>query len=159
MAKTLSTASEEYVKLVEEAVAENSNLQFIDFQVFNLVRAKNSMVKVMKANEIAELLSNREDLVIVGIYEKGFDRLDDERKRLLIEMALSQVSYDSEKEKVNIGAEPAINLTLGFYHKYHDTAVEVAELEQLTLQQIADEEKEEKERKKAEKASKKPFNN
>ena len=155
MAKTLTAASEEYVKLVEDIVGDNHNLSFIDFQVFNLVRAKNSMVKVMKANEIAELLSNREDLVIVGIYEHGFDMLDEQSKKLLIEMALSQVSYDTEKQKVNIGGEPAISLTLGFYHKYHDEAVRVAELEQLTLQQRKDQEEEEKERKKAEKASKK----
>lgn len=154
MAKTLSSASEEYVKLLKEAVAETGlDRMGVDFQAFNLIRTKNQVVKVMKANEIAELLTNREDLVIVGIYEKAFDLVDEATKRLWLESALSQVSYDSEKDKIVIGGEPTITVTLGFYHKYNEKAVELAELEQLTLQQIRDQEKEEKERKKAEKAA------
>ncbi len=160
MAKTLSSASEEYVKLLKEAVAETGlDRMGVDFQAFNLIKAKNQVVKVMKANEIAELLSNREDLVIVGIYEEAFDLVDEPTKRLWLESALSQVSYDSEKGRLNIGGEPTITVTLGFYHKYNEKAVELAELEQLTLQQIRDKEEEEKERRKAEKAARKKFKN
>lgn len=156
MAKTLSTASEEYVKLVKEAVAETGlDKMGVDFQVFNLVKSNNCVTKIMKANEITELMTNRDDLVIVGIYERAYDLVDDRTKRLWIEAALTQVAYDSEKDKILIGKEPTITVTLGFYHKYDNVAVQMAELEQLTLQQIKDEDEEEKERKKAlKKASK-----
>ena len=159
MAKTLSSASDEYVKLVAEAVAETGlNKQGVDFQVYNLLKAKGNVIKLQKANEIAELLSNREDLVVIAIYEKAFDKWDDKTKRLVIESYLSQVSYDSEKSRVNIGQEPTITITLGFYHKYDKLAVDTAELEQITLQQIRDEEEEEKKRKKAERAAQRSLN-
>lgn len=156
MAKTLSEASEEYVKLVEEAVAETGlDRMGVDFQVYNLLKTKNEVVRIQKANEIAEILTNREDLVIVAIYEKAFDKVDEKAKRLWIEAALAKVSYDTEKDKLVIGGEPTITIPLGMYHKYEKLAVDMAELEQLTLQQIRDEEEEEKERKKAEKKEKK----
>ena len=64
-------------------------------------------------------------------------------------------SYDSEKDKLVIGGEPTITVPLGMYHKYEKLAVDMAELEQLTLQQIRDEEAEEKERQKELKKAKK----
>ena len=57
MAKTLSVASEEYVKLVNEVVAETGlDRMGVDFQVYNLLKTKNEVVRVQKANEIAEIL-------------------------------------------------------------------------------------------------------
>ena len=156
MAKTLSEASAEYVKLVDEAVSETGlDRMGVDFQVYNLIKTKNEVVRVQKANEIAEILTNREDLVIVAVYEKAFDKVDEKTQRMWIESALTKVSYDNEKEKLVIGGEPTITIPLGMYHKYDKLAVDMAELEQLTLQQIRDEEEEEKERKKAEKKEKK----
>ena len=156
MAKTLSAASEEYVKLVEEAVAETGlDRMGVDFQVYNLLKTKNEVVRVQKANEIAEILTNREDLVIVAIYEKAFDKVDVKAQRIWLESALAKVSYDSEKDKLVIGGEPTLTIPLGMYHKYDKLAVDMAELEQLTLQQIRDEEAEEKEKQKELKKSKK----
>ena len=156
MAKTLSEASEDYVKLVEEVVAETGlDRMGVDFQVYNLLKTKNEVVRVQKANEIAEILTNREDLVIVSIFEKAFDKVDAKTQRLWVEAALAKVSYDTEKDKLVIGGEPTLTIPLGMYHKYDKLAVDMAELEQLTLQQIRDEEEEEKERKKAEKKEKK----
>lgn len=156
MAKTLSTASEEYVKLVEEAVSETGlDRMGVDFQVYNLLKTKNEVVRVQKANEIAEILTNREDLVIVAIYEKACDKVDTKTVRLWIEAALAKVSYDTEKDKLVIGGEPTLTIPLGMYHKYEKLAVDMAELEQLTLQQIRDEEEEEKQRQKELKKNKK----
>ena len=156
MAKTLSEASEDYVKLVEEVVAETGlDRMGVDFQVYNLLKTKNEVVRVQKANEIAEILTNREDLVIVSIFEKAFDKVDVKTQRLWTEAALAKVSYDTEKDKLVIGGEPTLTIPLGMYHKYDKLAVDMAELEQLTLQQIRDEEEEEKERRKSEKKQKK----
>ena len=156
MAKTLSVASEEYVKLVNEVVAETGlDRMGVDFQVYNLLKTKNEVVRVQKANEIAEILTNREDLVIVAIYEKAFDKVDVKAQRIWLESALAKVSYDNEKDKLVIGGEPTLTIPLGMYHKYDKLAVDMAELEQLTLQQIRDEEAEEKEKQKELKKSKK----
>ena len=156
MAKTLSVASEEYVKLVNEVVAETGlDRMGVDFQVYKLLKTKNEVVRVQKANEIAEILTNREDLVIVAIYEKAFDKVDVKAQRIWLESALAKVSYDSEKDKLVIGGEPTLTIPLGMYHKYDKLAVDMAELEQLTLQQIRDEEAEEKEKQKELKKSKK----
>lgn len=156
MAKTLSKASDEYVKLVEEAVSETGlDRMGVDFQVYNLIKTKNEVVRVQKASEIAEILTNREDLVIVSIYEKAMDRTDEKTRRMWLEAALTKVSYDSEKDKLVIGGEPTLTIPLGMYHKYDKLAVDMAELEQLTLQQIRDEEEEEKQRQKELKKSKK----
>lgn len=156
MAKTLSEASAEYVKLVEEAVSETGlDRMGVDFQVYNLLKTKNEVVRVQKANEIAEILTNREDLVIVSIFEKAFDMVDEKTRRMWLESALTKVSYDTEKDKLVIGGEPTITVPLGMYHKYEKLAVDMAELEQLTLQQIRDEEEEEKERQKELKKAKK----
>ena len=156
MAKTLSVASEEYVKLVNEVVAETGlDRMGVDFQVYNLLKTKNEVVRVQKAKEIAEILTNREDLVIVAIYEKAFDKVDVKAQRIWLESALAKVSYDNEKDKLVIGGEPTLTIPLGMYHKYDKLAVDMAELEQLTLQQIRDEEAEEKEKQKELKKSKK----
>ncbi len=144
------------MKLVNEVVAETGlDRMGVDFQVYNLLKTKNEVVRVQKANEIAEILTNREDLVIVAIYEKAFDKVDVKAQRIWLESALAKVSYDSEKDKLVIGGEPTLTIPLGMYHKYDKLAVDMAELEQLTLQQIRDEEAEEKEKQKELKKSKK----
>lgn len=153
--KNLAQASPEYVELVKSVAKSKSNLSYIDFQVYNLLRSKKDVIKVQKANELVELALEKEDLIVVSIYEKAFDMVDDETKRLWVENALNPVRYDIEKDKVTIGGEPTITVDLGMYHTYKGVIVEKLELAALTLQQIADEEKARKEQEKAAKKSKK----
>lgn len=156
MAKTLSVASEEYVKLVNEVVAETGlDRMGVDFQVYNILNPKKEVIKVQRANEVAEILSNRQDLVIISIAEEIFDLVDEKTRRLWAEDALSNVSYDSEKEKLLIGKEPMISTTFGMYNKYGQLSIDMAELKILTLEQYLDKKKEEEERKKEEKKNKK----
>ena len=111
MAKTLSEASEEYVKLVEEAVSETGlDRMGVDFQVYNMLNPKKEIIRVQRANEVAEILSNRQDLVIVSIAEEIFDMVDEKTRRMWVEDALSNVSYDSEKEKLLIGKDRLITI-------------------------------------------------
>ena len=89
MAKTLSTASEEYVKLVEEAVSETGlDRMGVDFQVYNMLNPKKEIIRVQRANEVAEILSNRQDLVIISIAEEIFDMVDEKTRRMWVEDAL-----------------------------------------------------------------------
>ena len=156
MAKTLSEASEEYVKLVEEAVSETGlDRMGVDFQVYNMLNPKKEIIKVQRANEVAEILSNRQDLVIISIAEEIFDLVDEKTRRMWVEDALSNVSYDSEKEKLLIGKEPMISTTFSMYNKYGQLSIDMAELKLLTLEQYLDKKKEEEERRKEEKKNKK----
>jgi hypothetical protein len=155
MAKSLTQASPEYVDLVKEVVATKSNLNYIEFQVYNIKKSKKDVIKVQKANELVELALDKEDLVVVSLYERAFDLVDDQTKRLWIENAINAVRYDMEKEKVVIDAGPTINVGLGMYHAYGDVIIQKLELAALTLQQIEDQDKEKKAQEKAAKKTKK----
>ena len=72
----------------------------------------------------------------------------------MIESLLSQVFYDSEKEKISI-IKPELNVGLGMYHKYKEVAVQKLELAYYTLQQLEEKRKEEKAAKKAAREAKK----
>lgn len=69
-------------------------------------------------------------------------------------MAISSVSYDSEKDKINIVSHPYLNL-FRMCQKYGEEFVNTVEAGYLAIQQIEDEEREEKERLKEERAAKK----
>lgn len=150
MAK-LTMASPDLEKLVQEVAQEMGLTQMgVEFQALNAKKSK-EIVKVSKANEVTEILSDKENLVVVIAYEEAFDRVDEKTRWMWIRMALDCVSYDAEKDKVSLST-PTITVPLGFYQKYGNVAVQNAELALLTIQQIQDEERE---RKEAEKALKK----
>lgn len=144
-------ASPDLEKLVQEVAQEMGLTQMgVEFQALNAKKAK-EIVKVSKANEVTEILSDKENLVVVIAYEEAFDRVDEKTCWMWIRMALDCVSYDPEKDKISLST-PTITVPLGFYQKYGNVAVQNAELALLTIQQIQDEERE---RKEAEKALKK----
>lgn len=154
--KNLTVASPEYEELVKEVVKERTDLSgYVEFKVFNIKKSKKEITKVQKANEIVELALDMEDVVVISIYEAAFDLVDDQTKRLWIENALAPVHYDVEKDKVAIGGEPTITVSLGMYHKYKDIIIQKLELAAITLQQIEDEEKKRKAEEKALKKTKK----
>jgi len=111
------------------------------------------VVSVSKASAVAEYLSNRQDLCLVIIYAEAFDMVDDKTKKLWLRMAMDNVNYDTEKDKITIGV-PAITVPYGFYKKYKQEAVDASELALLTMQQIADKKEQEKQEKKNKKKTK-----
>ena len=155
MAKNITNASEEYVKLVKEVAEEIGIDRYVDFNVFDMAKSSKDVIKIKKTSVPMEVKLEGEDMIDVYLYEKAFDLVEDKDKRFWIENALSQVAYDLEKGKLIIGKEPVISVPEGMYDKYKEIAINEARLQILTLQQIADKEREEKERKKAEKKSKK----
>jgi hypothetical protein len=144
----LEKASPEIQKLVQDVASEFGLSQFIEFQALNAKNAK-EVVKVQRAGKVAEVLSNKEVVVLVN--EDAFDRVNEATQIMWLKGELTKVSYDSEKDKIIIGC-PMISIPLGFYQKYGNVALENAELALHVIQQIEDEEKE---RKAAEKAMKK----
>lgn len=148
-----SKCEEDVQEMVRNIASELGLEQFMDFEALYVPKAK-EVVTVSKASAIAEYLSSREDLILVFIYAEAFDLVDDKTKDMWLRMALDQISFDSEKDKIIIGC-PMISVPVGFYTKYQKSAVDAALLGQLTIQQIEDKKREEKERQKAEKAAKK----
>jgi hypothetical protein len=146
-------ASEDIQELVQKVAEERDLDNYIDFETIHFGKLK-EVISVMKASASAEYLSNREDLVLVMIREDVFDKVDEKTKMMWIRMGLDQVAYDSEKDKVVIGA-PSITVPVGFYEKYKDEAVKAALLAKYTIAQIEDEEKEKKAQEKANKKGKK----
>ena len=72
---------------------------------------------------------------------------------MAVRMAMEQIAFDTEKDKITIGC-PMISLPMSFYDRYHEDAVKTAILGQLSIAQWEDEKKKEKEQKKQNKKSK-----
>ena len=158
-------------KEVEDLVVEISNelgLEHlgVDFQPIFVNKSK-EVCKVVKANELFEYTSKRDDLVFVVCNQDAFDGsdpqghpyVDEKTKYLWLRTEMDKVSYDTEKDKLVIGC-PSITLPVGLYEKYKaedkDTLlIQNALLGQYTLAKIEQDKKEEAERKKALKTSKK----
>lgn len=125
----------------------------INIKVLATTKAKN-VVKVSKANPTTQYLTSKD--VIMVVYEEAFDRLNDDYKSKLMEGALSNVSYDDEKDKLNVEGDIAKEM-FAMRQKYSNY-VDIMEASYLTIAQIEEEEKEKKEQEKAAKAAKKKGN-
>lgn len=155
MAKIFKT-DDDIVELAEELFDETSLPQMgINLKVMSVTKAKD-VIKVSKANATTEFLTNSEDIVTLYIYEDAFDRLSEEYQKVLMEGALSNISYDSEKEKLNID-NSRYGETLRMRRKY-DNYIDIIETSVLVIDEIQEEERqrkeEEKERKAQERAAK-----
>ena len=126
----------------------------INLKIMSVTKAKN-VLKASKAGATVQYLTNKD--VFITVFEEAFERLNEEMKERLVEGCLSCISYDYEKDKLNVDNEFA-NELFRMRHKY-ENYVDIAESAQAAIQQIEEEEKQKKEeekiRKAAEKASKK----
>lgn len=147
-------ALEEIEEIVTEIANELGLAQYgVDFQALGVKKAK-EVCKVIKANELAEHISKREDLVFVIYYEDAFEMVDYNTKYMWLKMVMDTVSYDFEKGKINIGG-PIISVPLGFAEKYGQEAIDSAKLGLYTIAQITEKKKEEAAERKANKKNKK----
>lgn len=124
--------------------------QGINVEVCGLKKSKKDIGLVLKGNDMVERFTNDPSLVLVAIYEKAFERVDEQTQDMWIMSLLNQISYDMEKDKIII-TKPELNISLGMYRKFGENAVKKCELALITMQQIADEEKELKQAKKIKK--------
>ena len=133
----------------------------LDVQPLCVTKAS-EVCKVVKANDLAEYASKRDNLIFVLCYEAAFngrDRngspfVDDATKYMWIRNAMESISYDSEKGKLSLKC-PTLQIPLSFYEKYKETGVNSARLGLYVMSQIADLKKEEAEEKKNKKGKKK----
>lgn len=149
MAKSkYSEASETIEKLVNDIANELNLINYgVDFQPLCVNKAK-EVCKVVRANELAEYASKRDDLVFVICYEEAFDQVDEQTKYLWLRTEMDKVSYDTEKDKLVIGC-PLFTIPVGMYEKYKGAVVDAALLGQYTIAQIEEKKKEEAEQRKA----------
>ena len=162
-----SQASEEVENIVAEISSELGLENYgVDFQPLFVNKSK-EVCKVVKANELFEYASKREDLVFVVCNQDAFDGtdpqghqyVDEKTKYLWLRTEMEKVSFDTEKDKLIIGC-PSITIPVGLYEKYkeegkNEVLIQNALLGQYTLAKIEQDKKEEAERKKALKTKKK----
>ena len=115
----------------------------INVEAIRLKKSKKEVGTVLKANDLVTLFTGDESLVVVALYEEALNRMDSQNQDLVIRSLLSQISYDADKDKIVI-TKPELQINLGMYRQFGDLAVKSAELQLLTLAQIAEEEKERK---------------
>lgn len=120
----------------------------IDLKLISITKAKN-VLKATKAGATVHYLTNKDAILV--IYEEAFDRLSDEYKDRLMEGALSNISYDTEKDKLNVEGDVAKEM-FRMRRKY-ENYIDIMETSYLAIAQIDDEEKQKKEEEKARKAA------
>ena len=103
----------------------------INLKVLSVTKAK-SILKVSRASAITHALTNKD--VILTVYEEAFDRLSDEFKNKLMEGVLSNVSYDTEKDKLNVEGDIAKEM-FRMRRKY-DNYVDIVETAYIVIETI-----------------------
>ena len=150
MAKIFET-SQDIAELAQDKFEETGLPQMgINLKVLSITKSKN-VLKVSRANATTHFLTDKD--VILLVYEEAFDRLSDEFKNKLMEGAISNISYDTEKDKLNV--ENDIAKEMFRMRRQHENYVDVVETSYLVIEQIEDEEKRRKEEEKLRKAEEK----
>ena len=138
MAK-LFELSEENIDLIEEVFQNTGLHNYMELKTMGVTKSK-QLIKIQKNNPVTEYLAKAPDSINIQVYEDAFDRLDIETKKILLEDAFSIVGYDSDKDKILIGA-PQITVTIGGRQRFGDALINAAEAGVLAIQQIEDEKK------------------
>lgn len=148
MAKFFET-SQNIAELVQSKWEETGLAQMgIELKLISVTKAKN-VLKASKAGATINYLTKKDAFLI--IYEEAFDRLSDEYKEKIIEGALSNISYDTDKDKLNV--ETDIAKELFRMRRKYENYIDIMEASYLVINQIEEEEKERKEAEKAQKAA------
>jgi hypothetical protein len=149
MAKIFET-SKDFLELAQSKFEDAGLMHTVSLRVLSTKKAKN-VLKVSRANAILNGVT-RDDVVLI-IYEEALDRLSDEFKEKLMEGVFSNVSYDSEKDKVIV--ENDIAKEIFRMRRKYDNYVDILESSYVAMEQIEEEEKQRKEEEKARKAEEK----
>ena len=148
MAKFFET-SQDVAELVQSKWEDTGLAQIgIELKLLSVTKAKN-ILKASKAGATVNYLTRKDAFLV--IYEEAFDRLSDEFKEKLIEGCLSNISYDTEHDKLNV--ETDIAKEMFRMRRKYENYIDIMEASYLTIEQIEDEERQKKEEEKARKAA------
>lgn len=154
MAKYSRDLDENLVNKVKSlAVADGLTNPEIEIWPLALNKIGKDVGEIVKGSDLLKLKAGK-NVVAIALLEEAFNQVDEKTQNMWIEALLSQVEYDSEKERIKVN-KPEIAVTTGMYNKYQGLAVDMAVLAQLTLEQLREEEKERKEQEKLLKKDKK----
>ena len=149
------TTSEDIVEIIDKKFKETGLANYgITLKTISVTKAK-EVFKISKASATTEFIAKKEGMIQLFVYEEAFDRLTDVAREMLIEMALSNVAYDSEKDKLIVESNPFTQV-FAMRHKYGNVILDNLELASMIISQI---EEEERERKPAEREAKKTKKN
>jgi len=147
MAKFFET-SQDIAELAQAKFEETGLPQMgIDLKVISVTKSKN-VLKATKAGATIHYLTKKDAILV--IYEEAFDRLTDEYKDKLMEGAISNISYDTEKDKLNVDGDIAKELFR--MRKKYENYVDIMEASYIVIEEIEDEERRRKEEEKLKKA-------
>ena len=142
MAKFFDT-NEELVKLVNKKYEETGLKGYnLILKVMSTNKSKD-IAKVTRAGAITEFLTKRDNIFTIILVESVLERLSEEEQSMMIEMALSNISYNSEKDKIELDGSP-FNQIFRMRRKYGDKFVNTLETCYLIAEQIEEEEKQRK---------------
>ena len=140
--------SQDILELAQAKFEDAGLVHTVGLRVLSTKKAKN-VLKLSKANAILHGVT-KDDVVLI-IYEEAFDRLPDEYKEKLMEGVFSNVSYDVDKDKLNVESDIAKEI-FRMRRKYQNY-VDMMEASYIIVQEIEDEEKQRKEDEKMRKAA------
>lgn len=126
----------------------------INLKVMSVTKSKN-VLKASKAGATVQYLTNKDIFLVV--YEEAFDRLSDSCKETLMEGCFSNVTYDTEKDKLFV--ETDIAKEIFRMRKKYPSYVDSLETSYIVIEQIEEEERQRKEEEKLKKAEKKAAKN
>jgi hypothetical protein len=148
MGKKIFETSADIAELAQEKFEDTNLAQMgINLKVLSITKSK-SVLKVSRANATTHHLTGKD--VILMVYEEAFDRMSDEFKNKLMEGAISNISYDNEKDKLNVEGDIAKEI-FRMRRKY-ENYVDIVETSYIVVEQIEEEEKQRKEEEKLRKA-------
>lgn len=153
MAKFFKT-NEEVTEFISNKFRElELNSYGLTLKIMSTNKAK-EILKLTKASQSTQFLIQQEDVIQVQVYEAAFERLSEEAKHLLTEMMFSNISFDLDKDKMEIDTNP-FNQIFRMRQKYGNVIVDHMELASFVMSQIAEEEQAAKEALKEAKKNKK----
>ena len=140
--------SEDIAELAQSKFEETGLPQMgIDLKVISVTKSKN-VLKATKAGATIHYLTKKDAILV--IYEEAFDRLTDEYKEKLMEGALSNISYDTERDKLNVEGDIAKEIFR--MRRKFDNYTDIMEASYIVIEEIEDEESRRKEEEKLKKA-------
>lgn len=159
-----SKATDETIQMVTE-ISQELGLEGygVSFEPVYVKKAK-EVCKVVKANDFTKYAAEKEDLVFVVCYEDFFEGIDtmghayasESDKMNALRLAMEQVYFDPEKEKLTIGCNSVV-LPVGYCINNED-AVKSALYNATIMAKIQQDKKDEENMKKGLKKEKKHNN-
>jgi hypothetical protein len=97
----------------------------VKFKIVSNDKLKKEFGKVSKAQDIVKFLTDYD--VVIQINEPIFDQLEERQKEYIVKDLLAQVSYDMDKEKINIVQHDIITSSMVLRNYDIDTYLSIKE--------------------------------